>query len=97
MRIINHKNCLKLYEVIESPSYIYLIMENFSGFLLSETMDRKKRLTEDESLNIYKQIISVLLYFHEMKIGHLNINPDNILIDINNKIKFVYFKYLTIY
>ena len=97
MRIINHKNCLKLYEIIETPSYIYLIMENFSGFLLSETMDRKKRLTEDESLNIYKQIISALIYFHEMKIGHLNINPDNILIDTNNNIKFVDFKYSTIY
>ena len=97
MRIINHKNCLKLYEIIETPSYIYLILENFSGFLLSEAINRKKRLAEDESLNIYKQIISALIHFHELKIGHLNINPDNILIDTNNNIKFVDFKYSTIY
>ena len=30
MRLINHKNALKLYEIIESPSYIFLIMEYFN-------------------------------------------------------------------
>ena len=97
MRLINHKNCIKLYEIIESPSFIFLICEYCSGVKLSELINRKKKLTEDESLNIYKQIISILIYFQEMKIIHLNLNPENILIDINNNIKLCDFKYCSFY
>ena len=97
MRLINHKNCIKLYEIIETPSHIFLIIEYNSGVILSEFINRKKKLTEDESLNIYKQIVSILIYFHDMKIIHLNINPDDILIDINNNIKLCDFKYCTFY
>ena len=97
MKLINHKNCIKLYEIIESPSYIFLICEYSSGIKLSELINRKKKLTEDESLNIYKQIISILIYFHEMNFIHLNINPEDILIDINNNIKICDFKYSTFY
>ena len=73
LRIINHKHCLKLYEIIESPSFIFLIMEYTSGIKLIDVINRKKKFTEDESLNIYKQIVSILIYFHDMKIIHLNI------------------------
>jgi len=34
-----------------------LIIEYNSGVILSEFINRKKKLTEDEALNIYKQII----------------------------------------
>ena len=97
MKIINHKHCIKLYEVIESPSYIYLIFEYSFCFKLSEYMIKKKKLTEDESLNLFKQLISVLIYLHDMKIGHLNIVPENILIDKNNNIKIFDFRYSTFY
>ena len=97
MRIINHKHCLKLYEIIESPSFIYLIMEYSSGYKLTEYMSKKIKFSEEESLNIYKQLISVLLYFQEMKIGNLNINSDNIIIDTNNNIKLFDFQYSILY
>ena len=97
MKIINHKHCIKLYEIIESPSYIYLIFEYSFCFKLSEYMIKKKKLTEDESLNLFKQLISVLIYLHDMKIGHLNIVPENILIDKNNNIKIFDFRYSTFY
>ena len=97
MKLINHKNILKLYEIIESPSYIYLIMEYFNGIKLSEHITKKNKLSEDDSLNIYKQVLSVLLYLHNMNIGHLNINSHNILIDNNNNIKICEFKYSLFY
>ena len=97
MKFINHKNTLNLYEIIESPSYIFLIMEYFNGIKLSEQINKKKKLSEDDALNIYKQILSVLLYLHDMNIGHLNINSNNILIDSSNNIKICEFKYSVFY
>ena len=97
MRVINHKHCLKLYEIIESTSFIFLIMEYASGVKLIDRINRSKKLTEEESLHIYKQIISILLYFHDMNIGHLNINPEHFLIDNHNNIKLCDFKYSLFY
>ena len=97
MRLINHKNVLKLYEIIESPSYIFLIMEYFNTTILNDYIKSKKNFTEDECLNIYKQLISLLLHFREMNIGHLNINPNEIFIDSNNNIKLFDFKYAIYY
>ena len=97
MRLINHKNVLKLYEIIETPSYIFLIMEYFNPIKLNDYLKTKVRLTEDESLNIFKQLISLLLYFNEMNIGHLNINPNDILIDNTHNIKISDFKYSVFY
>ena len=97
MRLINHKNVLKLYEIIESPSYIILIMEYFNPIKLNDYLKTKLRLNEDESLNIFKQLISLLLYFNEMNIGHLNINPNDILIDNTHNIKICDFKYSVFY
>ena len=97
MRLINHKNILKLYEIIESPSYIFLVMENFNPIKLSDYIKSKKKLSEDDSIKIFTQIISVLLYFNEMNIGHLNLNPDDILIDNSHNIKICDFKYSVFY
>ena len=95
--LINHKNVLKLYEIIESPSYIFLIMEYFNTTKLIDYIKSKKKFTEDECINIYKQIISILLYFREMNIGHLNLNPNDIFIDNSNNIKLCDFKYGVFY
>mgnify|MGYP003307941366 CR=1 FL=1 len=39
-------------------------------------MFKKKKLTGQEAIQIFKQVISILLFIHEMNIGNLNINPD---------------------
>ena len=41
-----HRNILKLYEFIESPNYIFLIMEYFNGKKLSDLINSKKKLTK---------------------------------------------------
>jgi serine/threonine protein kinase len=97
MKLINHRNALNLYEIIESPSYIFLIMEYFNGNRLVDLVNSKNKLSEDDALNIYKQIISFLLYIHEMNLGHLNLNYNNILVDDSNNIKISEFKYCMFY
>ena len=97
LRLINHRHCLKLYEIIESPSYIFLVMEYFNGTKLDDYVKEKKKLSEDEALEIYKQVVSVLVYLHDMNMGHLNITANNIYIDSSNNIKFFEFKYSVFY
>lgn len=42
LRLINHRHCLKLYEIIESPSYVFLVMEYFNGIPLAEFIKQKR-------------------------------------------------------
>ena len=93
MKILNHKNILQLYEIIETKTHAFLIYEYFNGMKLSDYIIKKKKLTEDESLKIFKEILSALAYLKEMYICNLNINSHNILIDSKNHIKICDFKF----
>ena len=93
MKILNHKNILQLYEIIETKSHAFLIYEYFNGMKLSDYIIKKKKLTEDESLKIFKEILSALAYLKEMYLCNLNINSHNILIDSKNHIKICDFKF----
>ena len=93
MKILNHKNILQLYEIIETKTHAFLIYEYFNGMKLSDYIIKKKKLTEDESLKIFKEILSALAYLKEMYLCNLNINSHNILIDSKNHIKICDFKF----
>ena len=93
MKILNHKNILQLFEIIETKTHAFLIYEYFNGMKLSDYIIKKKKLTEDESLKIFKEILSALAYLKEMYLCNLNINSHNILIDSKNHIKICDFKF----
>ena len=91
LKILNHKNIIKLYEVLESDSYIYIVMEHCSGKGLFDEIIKKKNLNEKEALIIFQQLIDTMIYLHNMNICHRDIKPENILFDKNNEIKLIDF------
>ena len=93
MKLLNHKNILKLYEIIETKTHIFLVYEYFKGMKLSDYISLKKGLKEDEAISIFKEILSTLVYLHDMYICNLNINTNNIIIDPLNNIKICDFKF----
>ena len=93
MKLLNHKNILKLYEIIETKKYAFLVYEYFEGVKLSDYISKKKKLSEDESMTIFKEILSILVYLHDMYLCNLNINSNNIIIDTKNNIKLCDFKF----
>ena len=93
MKLLNHKNILKLFEIIETKTHAFLIYEDFEGEKLSDYITKKKKLTEDETMDIFKDLLSVLVYLHDMYLCNLNINSDNIIIDAKKNIKICDFKF----
>ena len=97
LKLLNHKNILRLYEIIESNDFIFLIYEYFEGELLSNFLKNKK-LNEKQILQILHRIITTLIYTHyTMKISHLTLNLNSIIIDKDLNIKLINFKYGCIY
>ena len=93
MKLLNHKNILKLYEIIETKTYSFMIYEYFEGIKLSDFISKKKKLSEEESMVIFKEILSALIYIHGMYLCDLNLSSNNIIIDNKNNIKICDFKY----
>ena len=97
LKLINHKNILRLYEIIESKDYIFIIYEYFPGDSLPNFVKNQK-LSENQILSILHKIIIAMIYLHNtMHISHLTINLESFLIDKDLNIKIINFKYGCIY
>ena len=44
MKLVNHRNILKLYEIVETKKHAYLIYEYFEGVKLSDYISKKKKI-----------------------------------------------------
>ena len=56
-------------------------MEYVDGGELFHYVDQRKGLPEDESVYIFRQIVSALLYCHRLLICHRDLKPENILLN----------------
>ena len=97
LKVIKHRNILTLYEIYESPNFIFIVMEYIPGKNLCEMIVTKKRFSEEEAKKIFVQIFDALNYLHKMNICHRNITSNHILFDINNIPKLISFTYSTFY
>ena len=97
LKLLNHRNILRLYEIIESNDYIFFIYEYIESDLLSNII-KSKTLNENQILKILHGIITAMIYTHDvMKISHLTLNLESILVDKDFNIKIINFKYGCIY
>ncbi|KAK9171888.1 Protein kinase domain protein [Cryptosporidium meleagridis] len=87
LKSIIHPHIIRLYEVIDTPSDIYIIMEYVTGGELFDYIIQKGRISEDESRRLFQQIISGMEYCYINRICHRDLKPENILLDENNNIK----------
>ena len=80
LKIVNHKNIIKLYEILETPQKIYLVMEYCERGELFDYIVNNKKLTEKQSCIFFQEIIDCIEYLHNEKISHRDIKPENMLL-----------------
>ena len=91
LKNMRHNNIVHLYDVKETPTSLYIIMEYICGRELFEYIIYNKKLSELEACKLYQQIISGIEYLGKIKVVHRDIKPENLLIDNKNNIKIVDF------
>ncbi|EFA83217.1 putative protein serine/threonine kinase [Heterostelium album PN500] len=102
MKLIDHPNALKMYEVYETSNYLYvkdkikLTILNYDRFLILEYVEggelfdylvEKGGLESGEALFFFQQIIGGLDYCHSRNICHRDLKPENLLLSGDKKIK----------
>ncbi|MEA5514025.1 serine/threonine-protein kinase [Nodularia sp. UHCC 0506] len=68
---------------IGSKDFFFLVQDYIDGInyyqLLEERQSQGKAFSEEEVVNILKQILSVLSYIHSRDVVHRDISPDNLI------------------
>ena len=81
MKIANHPNIIKLYDVFENEKMIYIIMEYCEGGdLFSYIEQRNFNIKEERTAHIIQQLSTAVYYLHEYGIVHRDLKPENILL-----------------
>ncbi|KAJ7211327.1 kinase-like domain-containing protein, partial [Mycena pura] len=80
MKLMNHPNIIRIYDVYEGANDLFLVLEYVKGGELFDFLVNRGRLAAPDALVIFKQIIYGLNYAHTFSIIHRDLKPENILI-----------------
>jgi SNF-related kinase len=80
MKLVQHPNVVRLYEVIDTPNKLYLILEFADGGdMYDYIMKHVNGLNESLARRYFQQICRALKYCHEMRVCHRDLKPENLV------------------
>lgn len=78
---INHSNIINVYEWFEANDTVYYAMTHIEGGSLARLLSEKGKLREHEALETAQSIANALDEIHNIGLLHLDVRPDNILMN----------------
>ncbi|CAJ0921211.1 unnamed protein product, partial [Mesorhabditis belari] len=91
LSLFRHPHIIRLYQVISTPTDIFMIMEYVSGGELFDYIVKNGRLKTPEARRFFQQIISGVDYCHRHMVVHRDLKPENLLLDEHRNVKIADF------
>ena len=80
LKVCQHPNIIRLYDVFENIEHIYIIMEYCSGGDLFNYIEKRGfRLHENRAAQLVHKLSTAVFYLHSYGIAHRDLKPENIL------------------
>nr|XP_022340449.1 SNF-related serine/threonine-protein kinase-like isoform X3 [Crassostrea virginica] len=80
MKLVQHPNVVRLYEVIDTQTKLYLILElGDGGDMYDYIMKHDKGLPEDKARRYFRQIVEAISYCHKLHVVHRDLKPENVV------------------
>ncbi|XP_023165218.2 SNF-related serine/threonine-protein kinase [Drosophila hydei] len=80
MKLVQHPNVVRLYEVIDTQTKLYLVLElGDGGDLYDYIMKHDTGLSEELARKYFRQILRAITYCHQLHVVHRDLKPENVV------------------
>lgn len=97
LKLLDHPHIIKLYQVMETKSMLYLVSEYASQGEIFEYIACHGRMSESLARRKFWQIVEAVDYCHSHKVVHRDLKAENLLLDANMNIKIADFGFSNYY
>lgn len=87
MKLLNHQNVIKLYEVITTDEVLFLVMELAEGGDLLDFINSRRYLSETTARAFFVDLTNGLAACHGMNVVHRDLKCENLLLDSQLRLK----------
>jgi len=91
LAFLSHRNVVKIFDIYEDDDAPWAIMEYVEGRSLKETVQQRGRLSLEETASVLEQTADALHYLHEHGLVHLDVKPQNLIIQPDGLVKLIDF------
>lgn len=85
MKLVTHPSIIRLYEVIDTQTKLYLIQElGDGGDLYDFIMQHPNGIQEHVARHIFRQTVAAICYCHKLHVVHRDLKPENLVFCTGN-------------
>lgn len=89
---LQHPNIVTLYDYVETPQQLCLVMEYVDGVNLDDLIRKQTGPLSNERLApIFRQMLDAIGYAHQQKVIHRDIKPSNFMLTPSGQVKVLDF------
>ena len=80
MKLVQHPYVVRLYEVIDTQTKLYLVLEFADGGdMYDYIMKHEGGLEENTAKKYFRQIVTAIQYCHKLHVVHRDLKPENVV------------------
>jgi serine/threonine protein kinase len=81
LAMVNHPNCVRVYDLVEEPDGLALVMEYLEGQALATAVDGMGPLDDIAAGRLWATMAGALAAAHEKGVLHRDVKPSNVIVD----------------
>eukprot|EP00754_Rhynchopus_humris_P048252 Rhum_TRINITY_DN7645_c0_g1::Rhum_TRINITY_DN7645_c0_g1_i1::g.24057::m.24057/K08796/BRSK; BR serine/threonine kinase len=87
LKLLNHPNVMKLYDVLQTSTHLFVVVELLEGGQLYDHVSAHPLLGEAEVFQFFYQLTTGIAFMHSQNICHRNVKLENLLLDSAGNLK----------